>query len=177
MSWFGLPFAPVPKCNRRLAQQLTTNKHKHKDTNAHAHAHAQAQAQVHVNVFSYAYVSVCVNLDVCAQVLETATRTEGQRLRTADTAQRMTACRSVIHSSFSLSLSLFSPHTLLSSVSRKKKCQNYSGPGNHYGHVSRIRWSFARSRLFLAGIGGRRKKNGWQSLSPHGTASPGPPGS
>ena len=38
------------------------------------------------------------------------------------------------------------------------KKQNYFRPGNHCGIFSGIRGSFARSRLFSAGIGGRNKK-------------------
>ena len=52
------------------------------------------------------------------------------------TAQRVTTRCSVIHISFSLLSSLFSPllsHTLLSSVLRQKKSQNYFRQGNHYG--------------------------------------------
>ena len=50
------------------------------------------------------------------------------------TAQRMTACRSVSHSSFSPSLCSFFSHTLLSSVPRQKKNQNYFRPSHHYGY-------------------------------------------
>ena len=89
-------------------------------------------------------VGVHVHVGVALSVQKHETIVVGHSLRTADvyncsqhrTAQRMTACRSVIHTSFSPSL--FS-HTLLSSVSRQRNCRNYFRPRNHCGHFPRIR--------------------------------------
>ena len=103
MSWFGLPFAPTPKCNRRLAQQHATNKQTNTNTNTHTNSHAHAHAHVHEHVHAHVYV----------QVLETATQSKKKHMKPLwnvkykyypqhKTAQRMTAHRSVIHPSFSL---------------------------------------------------------------------------
>ena len=81
------------------------------------------------------------------------------------TAQRVTARCSVIHTSFSLLSSLFSPllsHTLLSSVLRQKKDEINSDRKIINGHFPGIRVSFAGSCLFWPELGGRKKQNaGW----------------
>ena len=45
MSWFGLPFAPIPKCNTTTTarnKQTQTQTQTRRHTNAHAHAHVCA---------------------------------------------------------------------------------------------------------------------------------------
>ena len=96
------------------------------------------------------------------------------------TAQRMTACRSVIHPFLSFSPSLllsslllsFSPslssHTLLSSVPRQK-APKLIQTGKSLWPFSGIRGSFAGSWLFWAGIGSQKKKTVGNHFPPHGT--------
>ena len=76
------------------------------------------------------------------------------------TAQLMTARRNVIHTSFSPSFfSLLSYPSILCFM--PENYHHYSRkilPGNHHGRFTRIRWSFAGTRLCIAGILGENKK-------------------